>query len=130
MARHFLTLYLLIVLTLAAASWGQERLWEAYAGRSYGETVGETMAQDPAHAAVLTIVETQLRSVPLAERHRFVADLAARTGVDFELFELADIAGEDTKSRLVRGEAAYMNAADGRAWILRRLEDGGILAFR
>ena len=30
MARHFLQLYLLIVVTLAAVSWGQERLWETY----------------------------------------------------------------------------------------------------
>ena len=62
MARHFLTLYLLIVLTLAAASWGQERLWEAYAGSTYGEA----MADDPAQAAVLTIVEQQLLPVVFA----------------------------------------------------------------
>lgn len=30
MVRHFLQLYLLIVATLAIASWGQERLWEIY----------------------------------------------------------------------------------------------------
>src|SRR5262245_31129669 len=30
MARHFLQLYVLIVVTLAAVSWGQERLWEFY----------------------------------------------------------------------------------------------------
>ena len=28
MARHFLQLYVLIVITLAAVSWGQGRLWE------------------------------------------------------------------------------------------------------
>ncbi len=126
MARHFLTLYLLIVLTLAAASWGQERLWEAYAGRAYGAA----MAEDPVHAAVLTLVEQQVRSVPAAERRRFVAGLADRTGIDLELFDLADIAGEDTQARLARGQAAYMNSADGRTWMLRRLSDGGVLAFR
>src|SRR5687767_4999291 len=101
MARHFLTLYLLIVLTLAAASWGQERLWEAYAGRAYGAA----MTEDPVHAAVLTLIEQQLRSVPSAERRRFVAGLADRTGIDLELFDLADIAGEDTQARLARGQA-------------------------
>lgn len=126
MARHFLTLYLLIVLTLAAASWGQERLWEAYAGRAYGEA----MADDPAQAAVLTIVEQQLLTVPTAERRRFVADLADRTGIDLELFDFVDIVGADTQARLARGEAAYMNSADGRTWMLHRLDDGGVLAFR
>ena len=32
MTRHFLTLYLSIVIPLAAVSWGQERLWQSYGG--------------------------------------------------------------------------------------------------
>ena len=32
MTRHFLTLYLSIVIVLAAVSWGQERLWQSYGG--------------------------------------------------------------------------------------------------
>ena len=74
MARHFLQLYLLIVVTLAAVSWGQGRLWETYSGQQDGGAIAESKAQ----AAALTIVDAQLRAVPRAERHRFVADLAKR----------------------------------------------------
>jgi two-component system OmpR family sensor kinase len=121
MARHFLRLYLLIVLTLAAVSWGQERLWEIYSRQAEG-----TESQ----AAALAIVDEQLRAVAPDDRQQFVADLAAKTGVDLELFELRDIAGEDTLSRLTRGELAYMRAAQ-KDWLLKRLpDDGRVLAFR
>jgi two-component system, OmpR family, sensor kinase len=127
MARHFLTLYLLIVVTLAAASWGQERLWEAYLRQSTAEDAGENRLQ----AAALTVVVEQLHSVPASGRQRFVAELAARTGLDFELLAFHDIAGRDTLARLARGELAFMNATDGEAWMLKRLAvDGRVLAFR
>jgi two-component system, OmpR family, sensor kinase len=126
MARHFLQLYLLIVATLAAVSWGQERLWEAYSGQADGATVAEKQAQ----AAALTIVDEQLHAIPPGSRRQFVADLAERTGVDLELFEMRDIAGDDTLARLARGEPAYMHAAD-EDWLLKRLpNDGRVLAFR
>jgi hypothetical protein len=54
MARHFLQLYLLIVLTLAAVSWGQERLWEIYSRQSEDAT---------GPAATLAIVGQQLHDV-------------------------------------------------------------------
>jgi two-component system, OmpR family, sensor kinase len=123
MARHFLQLYLLIVATLAAASWGQEQLWQAYGRPSAAEGVsqGETLA----------VVEQQLRSLPASGRQAFVADLSTRTGVDLELFETQDVAGPDTLARLSRGELAVLNAADGETWTLKRVEgDGRLLALR
>jgi two-component system OmpR family sensor kinase len=126
MARHFLQLYLLIVVTLAAVSWGQGRLWDAYSGQPQGGVIAGSEPQ----AATLAIVDEQLRSVPRADRQRFVADLARRTGVDLELFEPQDIAGDDTLLRLARGDVAYMRAAD-KEWLLRRLlDDERVLAFR
>ncbi len=74
MARHFLQLYLLIVITLAAVSWGQGRLWETYSGQ---QAVAD--AESRAQAAALTLVDEQLRTVPRDERKKFVADLASRT---------------------------------------------------
>lgn len=127
MTRHFLQLYLLIVATLAAVSWGEERLWQAYGRQSSAELA----ADNPSQAAALAVVEAQLRSVAHDERQRFVADLAPQTGVDLELFDRRDIAGGDTLARLARGELALMSANDGRAWLLKRLDDDGrVLAFR
>jgi len=126
MARHFLQLYLLIVATLAVASWGQERLVQMYGSQSASEVV----ANNPSPVAVLALVEEQLRNVQPEARQSFVAQLSRQTHVDLELFDARDIAGRDTLARLERGEPALMNA-DGRAWMLKRLgDDDRVLAFR
>ena len=78
MGRHFLQLYVLIVLVLAAASWGQQQLWQSYGRLSDAETASENQAQ----AAVLRVLEEQLRPQPRESRGTFIADIAARTGVD------------------------------------------------
>jgi two-component system OmpR family sensor kinase len=125
MARHFLQLYLLIVATLAAVSWGQEKLWEMYSRRADAGAVAERNVQ----AAALAIVEAQLRQKPPDERAAFVADLAGETGLNLEMFDSRDIAG-DTVERLARGEVAYLRAAD-EEWLLKRLaDDTRVLAFR
>ena len=126
MTRHFLQLYVLIIATLAAVSWGQERLWQIYGRQDDVETAAESRSQ----AALLRVVEDQLREVPVAGRAQFIDSLVARTGVDLELFELRDIVGRDTLEKLARGELAFMNGANGQTWMLRRLDDGGVLAFR
>jgi two-component system OmpR family sensor kinase len=126
MARHFLQLYLLIVITLAAVSWGQGRLWETYSAQPGGGADAESRAQ----AAALAIVDEQLRAVPREARKKFVADLASRTSVDLELFEPRDIVGDDTLARLERGDVAYMRDAD-QQWLLKRVTgDDRVLAFR
>ena len=125
MARHFLQLYLLIVATLAAVSWGQERLWQEYGRRA------EWKEETRPHAASLAIVEEQLHAVPHEERAAFVARLAARTGVDLELFEPQDIAGEEMLDSLDRGEIALLHSGNDRTWVLKRVgDDGRVLAFR
>jgi signal transduction histidine kinase len=117
---------LLIVATLAAVSWGQERLWEIYSSKTDAGAVAENRAR----AAALVLVDEQLRAVPREKRRQFVADLATRTGVDLELFEPRDIAGDDTLARLTRGDVAYMHAAD-KEWLLKRLTgEERVLAFR
>lgn len=127
MARHFLQIYALIVVTLAAVSWGQERLWQEYGRRTAEEWKAETRPQ----AASLAIVEEQLAGVPLEQRAAFVAELAARTGVDLELFEAQDIAGEETIDALRRGEVAVLRDGNDRAWVLKQVaDDGRVLAFR
>jgi len=123
MARHFLTLYIAIVITLAAVSWGQERLW-----RVYGE--GTHASQVP-QAAVLAVLERQLAEIPGDRRASTVADVAHDTGLDLELLEPQDVAGTDEIPALAGGKPVLMDGADGRAWVLQRLEqDGRVLAFR
>jgi two-component system, OmpR family, sensor kinase len=118
MATHFSQLFLLIVATLALASWGQEQLWAAY-GRPDAAEIRST-------AAMLEIVEEQLRGVPAAERGSLVENIARKTGADLELFEPEDVSGASTLGRF-----AVMKGGDGETWVLKRLQDDGrILAFR
>lgn len=122
MARHFLTLYIAIVITLAAVSWGQERLW-----RAYGE--GAHASQVP-QAAVLSVLEQQLAAVPGEQRASVVAEIARDTGLDLELLEPQDVAGVAEVPALASGKTVLMDGADGRAWVLQRLPEGRVLAFR
>ncbi len=123
MTRHFLTLYLSIVIVLAAVSWGQERLWQTYGPGA--------QASELPQAGVLAILDQQLQSMPSEQRADFVAAAARDTGLDLELLDAQDIAGAGANASLAQGKAVLMDGADGRSWVLRRLgQDGRVLAFR
>lgn len=121
MTRHFLGLYLLIVLTLAVVSWAQDRVLELYSSPEAPEDKSVQVA-----AAVLA---ERLRSVPQAQWRGEVADLARRSGVEMELFTTADIAGPDTLQKLDRGDTAYLQGSRGRIWRMRRIDGANILAI-
>ena len=121
MTRHFLTLYLSIVIVLAAVSWGQERLWQSYGGGAQNELP---------QANVLKLLEGQLQAVPREQRADLVANAARDTGLDLELLEPQDVAGAAIGD-LANGKPVLMDGADGRSWVLQRVEqDGRVLAFR
>jgi two-component system OmpR family sensor kinase len=122
MVRHFLGLYLLIVLTLAAVSWGQDKLLQAYGARD--------LSDDRALAGALAAVESRLRSTPATEWKHSVAGISAETSGSFELFAATDIAGRETLDQLKQGKIAYMQAAAGEVWALKELNNDYVLAFR
>lgn len=122
MVRHFLGLYLLVIFTLAVVSWGQDRLLQAYSRTD--------SADDKFIAVALATLGDRLHDTPQTQWREVVASIAARTGVGMELFATSDIAGQDTLARLARGETAYMEAARGDSWALRRLNDAYVLALK
>lgn len=125
MAYHFLHLYLSIVVTLAAVSWGQDQLWRVYGERA------QARSDMPPEAAVLAVIEQQLHGVADEHEADFVADIARRTGFDLELLEPQDIAGAADIAALGKGKPVLMSAADGQVWVLQRIDDGRrVLAFR
>ena len=86
MVRHFLGLYVLIVLTLAAVSWGQDRLLQAY---------GNHDASDDRSVAVAAFsLQNQLRQVPVDQWKRVIADTAAEVGRRHGALRQTDIAGK------------------------------------
>lgn len=122
MARHFLGLYLLIVLTLAVVSWGQDRLLQIYSSPA--------AAEDKPAAAVMSVVADQLREAPAGRWKALVAGISTRTGVDMELFANDEIAGGGTLERLSRGENAYMRSSSGDSWVLKRIDGDYVLALK
>ena len=122
MARHFLPLYLLIVLTLAAVSWGQDKILQTYSNRD--------PADDRSLDVAVVTLQSQLRNVPVSEWKQVVANTAAKSGVDMELFATTDIAGSETLDKLKRGAIAYMQAARGESWALKQLDDNHVLAIK
>jgi two-component system, OmpR family, sensor kinase len=121
-ARHFLGLYLLIVLTLAAVSWGQDKLLQAYGARDE--------SGDRVLAASLSAVENQLQGAPASEWRSLVDRVSAKTGGSYELFAATDIAGRKTLAALKQGKIAYMQAAEGETWALKQLNNDYVLAFK
>jgi hypothetical protein len=121
-ARHFLPLYLLIVFTLAAVSWGQDKILQSYGSHD--------SADDRSLGVAVAAMQNQLQNLPAGEWKRFVADTAAKTGVDMELFTMADITGNETLDKLKRGAIAYMQAARGESWALKQLNDDYVLALK
>jgi signal transduction histidine kinase len=122
MVRHFLGLYLLIVFTLGIVSWGQDRLLQAYSSGDLGD-------ERPVAIAMAALAD-RLRDMPQEKWHDVIAGVAARTGVDMELFATDDIAGDVTLARLKHGDIAYMEAARGDSWALRKLDDSHVLAIK
>lgn len=123
MARQFLGLYLLIVFTLAVVSWGQDRLLLA----AYSNT---DVADDRPVQIAMSLLADRLHGEPEEKWRDVVAAVAARTGINMELFANGDIAGDATLATLKRGNIAYMVAASGDSWALRRLDDHYILAVK
>jgi two-component system, OmpR family, sensor kinase len=121
-ARHFVGLYLLIVVTLAVVSWGQDRLLQVYS------------KPDPTEvrpvAAMMALLTDRLHTAPPESWRSLIAGVASRTGVDVELFATQEIAGADTLEKLGRGENAYMRSSQGDSWVLKRIDADHVLALR
>jgi two-component system OmpR family sensor kinase len=123
MVRHFLGLYVLIVATLAAVSWGQDRLLQAYGNHDSSD--------DRSVAVAAFSLQNQLRQVPVDQWKRVIADTAAKSGVDMEIFARSDIAGKkDMLDDLKRGRIAYLQAGDGESWALEGLNEDYVLAIK
>jgi two-component system OmpR family sensor kinase len=122
MARHFLALYVSIVVTLAAVSWGQDRLLQIYGVQDTGA--------DRALPTTMAALESELRTRPEAEWRAALREIAVQSGANIDLFARSDIAGRTTLDELDSGKLAYMQAAAGESWALKRLDDHYVLAYR
>jgi two-component system OmpR family sensor kinase len=122
MTRHFLGLYLLIVVTLAIVSWGQDRLLQAYSSQ---ESTDERSL-----AIAMAAFESQLHAIPSGEWKARVAAMAGELKLDLELFANGEIAGSETLAKLNRGGIARMQASTGQSWTLKQIDPNHVLALK
>jgi two-component system OmpR family sensor kinase len=122
MARHFFGLYVLIAVTLAVVSWGQDRLLQAYSGPD--------AAEDKSTATIVAVLADRLQEAPAESWKTRIAGIAARTGLDIDIFAAGEIAGRGTLQRLSRGENAYMRSSTGDSWVLKRIDKDHVLALK
>jgi len=122
MARHFAGLYLLIVITLAAVSWGQDELLRIYSNQDPAEEKGAAIA--------MTALQSQLGGIPTTEWERRVKAMSADTGLDMELFVTTEIAGRETLEKIKAGNIAHMQASTGQSWTLKQLNADYVLALK
>ena len=121
MTRHFLGLYLLIVMTLAAVSWGQDELLQRYSTQD--------LPEEKTAAAVMTAVQDQLRDTPSIERRHRLEELATRLGLEMDLIATTDIVGAETLRNLRAGKIAHMQGSAGQSWTLKQLDADYVLAL-
>jgi two-component system OmpR family sensor kinase len=120
-SRHFFGLYLLIVLTLAAVSWGQDKLLQLNGSRD--------VLDDRSQAVALRAIEERLHGMAPADWNAALARIGAESGVTMDLFKTRDIAGRDTLDKLRAGEIAYRQGARGEYWALRQVDADSVLAL-
>jgi two-component system OmpR family sensor kinase len=120
-SRHFFGLYLLIILTLAAVSWGQDKLLQLYGTRD--------LLDDRSQAVALHAVDERLRGIAPTDWNAALARIASESGVRMDLFKTKDIAGTNTLDKLRAGEIAYMQGARGEYWAMRQVDADSVLAL-
>ena len=90
-----------------------------------------THRDDRSVAVAAFSLQNQLRQVPVDQWKRVIADTAAKSGVDMEIFARSDIAGKkDMLDDLKRGRIAYLQAGDGESWALEGLNEDYVLAIK
>jgi two-component system OmpR family sensor kinase len=122
MARQFLGLYLLIAGTLAAVSWAQDALMQLYSRPNVMDDAPVSLA--------FSIVKGRLSELPEAQWKPELATLAAKSGIDMELFSIADLVGQQTLDKLARGEITHMQGSAQQSWTLKQLDAGHVLALK
>lgn len=121
MARHFLGLFILIVATLAAVSWAQDKLLQ---GKS------NLAQEDEALKVAATLLRGELKDLPEGDWQGRVDALGRATGAALELFNTKDIAGEDALQRLKRGELVRLKPTRQETWAMLALDDTHLIAFK
>lgn len=121
MARHFLSLYLLIFATLAGVSYVQDKLWQLYSPAA--------TAEDRPLILAAAAVNLELQRHPVDQWKQTVAEFAKTSEADMDLLGLSDTAGNDILAMLKNRGVAQLRAA-GQIWFLKQIDKDNVLAIK
>ncbi len=110
MRRAFVSLYLVLVLSILAIGWGLDRLWEAYQ---------QEPADIRAEQALLQVIQqTAHTSDPTA----LIRQLNEQTDAHLQLLPLSELSGQTLLDRLQQGETLRLADHRGRYFLYQQLQ--------
>lgn len=121
MRRHFLGLFLLIIATLAVASWAQDRI---LSGRS------NALASDETLKLATQLLRKELSSVPEADWHGYIASALTGSEATLEMFGNQEIVGEGTMESMRKGEIVHLKAGSNEMWSMQQFDATHVLALK
>ena len=123
MARHFATLYALLVATLVLFSWGQDQFLQSYGS-----------AQESTDDRLIKSVAGLLKNQPGINSHsqlkQKTAEISTAMGIALDLMHTDEVTGSTLLRTLNEGHTAYLKDSSSNTWTLVRLDADNILAMQ
>lgn len=122
MKRAFLSLYVLIVISVVAVGWGLDKLLQLY-------TPASSVTQ--AEVDLLNLIEYQLAQAPEGQEKAALQALNARLQTELVLFDAGDLAASQLAESIGLGDVVAVNNQHGDRLLYRQWpETGQILSLK
>lgn len=112
MNRAFLSLYVVIVLSVVLVGWGTDKLWQVY---------NPTPQVEPFEELFFEFVESQFQDLSLEEARSQSEQLAAILGQDIQIYSLEELAKTSLAEQIARGGIVVVFDDRGRKSSYKRV---------
>lgn len=116
MNRAFLSLYLIIVISVVAIGWGIDQLWEAYTPHT---------PVTPYENHFFALVEDRIAALDETEREPELNRLAQRLNIEIALYTLDELAQSSLGEKIREGEVVTVFDENGKRIAYKLLADTG-----
>ncbi len=112
MNRAFISLYLVIVISVVLVGWGTDKLWEVY---------NPEPEAGPFEQLFFLLVEQELSGAELPEAEQKSRKLSALLGQNIQIYSLADLARSSLADRISEGDIVAVYDEEGRKSSYKRI---------
>ena len=120
MARHFITLYTLLVITLILFSWGQDQFLQSYTDNS----------DDRLIKSVAALLKNQPGINSHSQLKQKATEIGAGMGISLEVLTTGEIAGASVLPTLDSGHTALFQDSTRTNWVVVKIDTDNILAMK